>query len=898
MPKLLMGSARGWVALTMFAAVFAATSALAVAGSTALDADAPTYNGGKPLQQDEEAEEELLQLDLAFTSSRTAGDTPITLGQAGELRGKAAKAAKKLRKEQIPSGPTTFGGAWTQIGPNPIVQGLRSPGAQRFGAMSGRIGALAIRPSNGQFILGAAQGGIWLYDSATGTWSSKTSDQTTQSIGALAIAPTNDAIVYAGTGEGALSGDSLLRRRRAQVDRRRQHLGERSRTTSTSTASRSSRIVVDPTNPDHVYVGGPARSRRRPPDEPARAHDSSASGSRRTAASSGSCIQEAPKDNLGATDLEIDPQNPKILYSSFWGDAIYKSTDGGKKWKPIMNGLPAADYAGGADALLDRDLASDRRGLRHALRRLRLGRRRRPPSEPRLQVDGRRRAAGRCCPAAPARTRSRTTAATQCFYDNVIEVDPTNPNIVFAAGQFNYDIGSGGIFRSDDGGADLDEPRLRPAPGLPRARLQPGEHRAGARSATTAASGTATDRGGRPTPRPAPSAVDVAEPERHRQPDDGCRPDAVEPGDHAVHVDRHGAADPAPDGSGAARRTTARCASRAARTRGSTSRAATAARCSSITDDPSATLPAGFAPACVVYGTYFGISPYRIHRRRGVLLQQLVHPQRDRPDRPVGLLHPVRAEPGATRTSSSSARTASTAPTTPRTANAGDVKWKTISDDLTTGCDGHGPERRAELHDLRDRRRRRPGRLHRLARRPRLASARTPRSATTRPGPRPTGSATCRTRPVAASRSTGATTGSRTPPSTASTTRRKDKPGHVFRTHDGGKKWTDVSGNLPDTPGQLDHPRPVVPEHALRRHRRRRVRDLQRRHRLVGARHGLPARRRSGSSTSTRPTALLAAGTHGRGAFDCSTRSARRRSSCRRSTPASPSGRRATSTTR
>src|SRR5262249_19179278 len=40
----------------------------------------------------------------------------------------------------------------------------------------------------------------------------------------------------------------------------------------------------------------------------------------------------------------------------------------------------------------------------------------------------------------------------QCFYDNVIEVDPTRPNIVYAAGQFNYGIGSGGIFRSDDGG--------------------------------------------------------------------------------------------------------------------------------------------------------------------------------------------------------------------------------------------------------------------------------------------------------------------------------------------------------------------------------------------------------------------------------------------------------------
>src|SRR5207244_9102781 len=41
----------------------------------------------------------------------------------------------------------------------------------------------------------------------------------------------------------------------------------------------------------------------------------------------------------------------------------------------------------------------------------------------------------------------------QCFYDNVIEVDPHNPNVVFAAGQFNYGIGSRGIFRSDDDGA-------------------------------------------------------------------------------------------------------------------------------------------------------------------------------------------------------------------------------------------------------------------------------------------------------------------------------------------------------------------------------------------------------------------------------------------------------------
>ena len=42
---------------------------------------------------------------------------------------------------------------------------------------------------------------------------------------------------------------------------------------------------------------------------------------------------------------------------------------------------------------------------------------------------------------------------TQCFYDNVIEVDPTDANIVYALGLFNYGTGSGGVFRSTDGGA-------------------------------------------------------------------------------------------------------------------------------------------------------------------------------------------------------------------------------------------------------------------------------------------------------------------------------------------------------------------------------------------------------------------------------------------------------------
>ena len=134
--------------------------------------------------------------------------------------------------------------------------------------MSGRIGALAIRPSNGKFILGAAQGGIWLYDSGDGNVVGEDDDQTTQSIGALAVAPRNDAIIYAGTGEGALSGDSYFGN------------GVLKSTDGGNTWAKvsddkyfsgvaMSRIIVDPTTESRLRRGAP-RPRRREAHEPAR----------------------------------------------------------------------------------------------------------------------------------------------------------------------------------------------------------------------------------------------------------------------------------------------------------------------------------------------------------------------------------------------------------------------------------------------------------------------------------------------------------------------------------------------------------------------------------------------------------------------------------------------------
>jgi uncharacterized repeat protein (TIGR01451 family) len=434
----------------VLATVLAAGSAFGVRNA-ARDAgdDTPTFAvAATPLQADKQATEELLQQDLAFITRRMAGDTLLDMETIAKLRADSAKATRKLKKENIPSGPSTFTGPWGQIGPNPIVQGVRTPGAQRWGAMSGRIGALAIRPSNGQLILGAAQGGIWLYNAATGQWSPKSDDSGALAIGALAIAPSNDAIVYAGTGEGAFSGDSYfgngILKSTDGGNTWNQVSGDYFAGVSTSG------LVVDPTNPNHLYasiIRGRGGARRTSPT----AHSQWGVWESKDGGVTWTLINPGPADTLGATDIDIDPQNGQILYASFLGDKIYKSTNGGSTWTPIMNGLPAADYAG---ALTRFSL-----GISH------------PAGQPAVLytgfdwADGTGHHASRVFKsidqgASWAITSAGTGAdtvedycATQCSYDNVIEVDPADSNVVYAGGQFNYGIGSGGIFRSDDGGA-------------------------------------------------------------------------------------------------------------------------------------------------------------------------------------------------------------------------------------------------------------------------------------------------------------------------------------------------------------------------------------------------------------------------------------------------------------
>ena len=237
-----------------FLMVLAAVSFVVVFGGTAIAVtgdDTPVLKAGlHPKEGDEDAEARLLQLDAFSTSGRLAGDNPLDVGQAATLRTGAAKAARKLAKHAPGDGPHTFDNPWTALGPNPIVTAARSDSA--FYALSGRIGALAIRPSNGEFILGGAQGGIWTSTDSGGTWVPRTDDQDTLTIGALAVAPSNDSVVYAGTGEGALSGDSMF------GDGILKSTDGGTTWTHVSgdyfVGVSVSRLVVDPANPNHLYA--------------------------------------------------------------------------------------------------------------------------------------------------------------------------------------------------------------------------------------------------------------------------------------------------------------------------------------------------------------------------------------------------------------------------------------------------------------------------------------------------------------------------------------------------------------------------------------------------------------------------------------------------------------------
>ena len=138
----------------------------------------------------------------------------------------------------------------------------RSIGPDRGGRSIAATGVKG-RPREAYF--GATGGGLWKTTDAGNNWAPVTDGQiTSSSVGAVAVSESNPDIVYIGMGEIVHPRQHHARRRRLQVDRRRQDLDAR-RLPRTSDAI--SKIRIHPTNPDIVFVaafgkyGGPSDER-------------------------------------------------------------------------------------------------------------------------------------------------------------------------------------------------------------------------------------------------------------------------------------------------------------------------------------------------------------------------------------------------------------------------------------------------------------------------------------------------------------------------------------------------------------------------------------------------------------------------------------------------------------
>lgn len=220
------------------------------------------------------------------------------------------------------------------------------------GTMSGRITDIQGVASDGKTLyVGTAGGGIWKTTNAGASFK-PIFDKYCQSIGALAVDQKNPKVVYAGTGESNMRnsvsiGNGLYKSTDA---------GDNWNRIGLDSTEHIAKVLIDPSNSDVVYVAAPGPLWS----------DSKHRGLYKST-DAGKTWEKILyiSERAGCADVEIDPTNPQTVYASTWefrrqpfafnsggtGSGFYKSTDGGKTWKEISQGLPAKPFGRIAFAL-------------------------------------------------------------------------------------------------------------------------------------------------------------------------------------------------------------------------------------------------------------------------------------------------------------------------------------------------------------------------------------------------------------------------------------------------------------------------------------------------------------------------------------------------------------------
>ena len=193
------------------------------------------------------------------------------------------------------------------------------------------------------YYFGATGGGVWKTTDGGQTWKPVSDGFFGGTIGAIAVAPSDPAIVYVGTGEETVRGNvspGAGMWKSTDAGKTWTHIG-------LDDSQHIGRVRVHPTNPDLVYVA--AMGHAFGPNDMRGVYRS------RDGGKTWDRILFANRD-AGAVDLILDPGNPRIIYATTWrfrrgpyffesggeGSALWKSTDGGDTWKELSRnkGMP------------------------------------------------------------------------------------------------------------------------------------------------------------------------------------------------------------------------------------------------------------------------------------------------------------------------------------------------------------------------------------------------------------------------------------------------------------------------------------------------------------------------------------------------------------------------------
>ncbi|MEN8223639.1 MAG: hypothetical protein ABFR36_10345, partial [Acidobacteriota bacterium] len=182
------------------------------------------------------------------------------------------------------------------------------------------------------------------------TWKPVFENKISTSIGDIALAPSDQNIIWVGTGEANIYRSSQVGAgifKSPDGGKTWKHMG----LTDTNTISR---IIVHPTNPDIVYV---AASGHEWTDNKTRGLFKTTDGGETWK------LIKYINSRTSAIDLIMDPSDPDTLYVSFWQrirrkwndpriekgykwTGIYRTADGGKTWAPVNKGLPSPEHRG------------------------------------------------------------------------------------------------------------------------------------------------------------------------------------------------------------------------------------------------------------------------------------------------------------------------------------------------------------------------------------------------------------------------------------------------------------------------------------------------------------------------------------------------------------------------